>query len=114
MGITGICNEVYAIYAVVIGIIAAFFYSFGCLFIYVYKIDDVVESVPIHLFGGVWGTLASGLFNYQFGLFFEHTGWQLLWQVCGMCSMFAWVSFWSILLFLGLRRFNMLSIPDFE
>jgi len=26
-------------------------------------VDDVTESVPIHLFAGVWGTLATGLFS---------------------------------------------------
>ena len=26
------------------------------------KIDDVVDASPVHLFCGIWGTLAAGIF----------------------------------------------------
>ena len=28
-----------------------------------YKIDDVVGAKPVHLFAGIWGTLAVALFG---------------------------------------------------
>ena len=28
------------------------------------KIDDVVDASPVHLFCGIWGTLAAGLFAH--------------------------------------------------
>ena len=31
-------------------------------------VDDAVEAFPIHLFGGMWGTLATGLFSNELGI----------------------------------------------
>ena len=28
-----------------------------------YEFDDVVSVIPVHLVGGIWGTLAVGLFG---------------------------------------------------
>lgn len=32
------------------------------------KIDDPIEAHMVHGFGGVWGTIAAGLFNESHGL----------------------------------------------
>ena len=29
------------------------------------RIDDVVDAVPIHLFGGMWGVIATALFTKE-------------------------------------------------
>jgi Amt family ammonium transporter len=50
--------------AFIIGFIAAFFYIFGCWLIEKIKLDDAVEAVPVHLFGGIWGTMATGFFGF--------------------------------------------------
>jgi ammonia channel protein AmtB len=33
-------------------------------------VDDAVEASPIHLFGGIWGTIATGLFSNEHGVFY--------------------------------------------
>jgi len=60
VAITGCCDCVKPYIACVIGIIASFFYIFGCWFIERIKLDDAVEAVPVHLFGGICGTLVTG------------------------------------------------------
>lgn len=60
VAITGCCDCVRPYIALVIGIIAAFAYILGCKVIEKIKLDDAVEAVPVHLFGGIWGTLATG------------------------------------------------------
>ena len=32
-----------------------------------FKIDDVVGAIPVHLFAGIWGTLAVGFYTGNFG-----------------------------------------------
>ncbi|MCF6442278.1 ammonium transporter [Pseudoalteromonas luteoviolacea] len=77
--------------AVVIGAIA------GCIsvllgdFLEKYKIDDVVGAVPVHLGGGVWGTLAIAFFapleKLEHG---SHTE-QLMVQLLGIGVCAVWV-----------------------
>ena len=28
-----------------------------------YRIDDAVDAIPVHMFGGAWGVIATGLFS---------------------------------------------------
>jgi ammonium transporter, Amt family len=63
VGITGCCDQVETWAAFIIGIISSFFYVLGCWVMEKTHVDDAVEAFPIHLFGGMWGTLATGLFS---------------------------------------------------
>jgi Amt family ammonium transporter len=63
VSITGCCDCVEPYIAFVIGVIAALVYILGCKIMEVLRLDDAVEAVPVHLFGGIWGTLATGLFG---------------------------------------------------
>jgi Amt family ammonium transporter len=47
----------------VIGIIASFIYILGCKVLDVLHIDDPVEAVPVNLFCGMWGTIATAFFD---------------------------------------------------
>ncbi|WP_196760604.1 ammonium transporter [Pseudoalteromonas luteoviolacea] len=77
--------------AIVIGAIA------GCVSVLLgdllekYKIDDVVSAVPIHLGGGVWGTLAIALFVPLEKLKHESHTEQFLVQLLGVGVCAAWV-----------------------
>ena len=46
------------IWAVLIGIIGAVICTAGIKLLEVVKVDDVVGAVPVHLFAGIWGTIA--------------------------------------------------------
>ncbi|MSU90493.1 ammonium transporter [Rhodobacteraceae bacterium 2CG4] len=49
--------------ATIIGAIGGVIVVFGVPFLDKLKIDDVVGAIPVHLFGGIWGTLAVLLTN---------------------------------------------------
>ncbi len=68
-------------------------------------IDDAVEAVPVHLGGGIWGTLAAGLFGDPKLL---HTGlsWgqQLTAQLIGVGVAFVWAFGLTYLLLRAIDR----------
>lgn len=83
VGITAPCATVDALGAIVIGAVD------GILVVLVVElldfklhIDDPVGAVAVHCANGIWGTLADGLFNTTYGLFygggFYHLGVQCL------------------------------------
>jgi len=49
--------------AIVIGGIGGAIVVFGSQLLIKIKIDDVVGAIPVHLFAGIWGTLAVVLSN---------------------------------------------------
>jgi len=63
VSISGSCALIHPAFAVLIGIVAGVVYSLGSSLLLRRRIDDVVDAVPIHLFGGVWGLLATALFT---------------------------------------------------
>ena len=71
VSITGVANRCENYAAFIIGIIGALFYILGCWILDKLHIDDVVEATPIHLFGGAWGLLAVGLFDFEKGVLYN-------------------------------------------
>lgn len=77
--------------AIVIGAIA------GCISVLLgdllekFKIDDVVSAVPVHLGGGIWGTLAVAFFVPIEKLKLETHTEQLIVQLLGICVSAVWV-----------------------
>jgi len=63
VGITSNAATVETEAAFLIGITSAFAYTAGVKFLEKFKIDDVVEAVPVHLFGGIWSMISAGLFT---------------------------------------------------
>ncbi|MDF5722985.1 MAG: ammonium transporter [Rhizonema sp. PD37] len=63
VSITASCAFVSIPYAAVIGAIAGVLVVFSTLWIEDQKIDDPVGAISVHLVGGIWGTLALGLFS---------------------------------------------------
>lgn len=48
--------------ALVIGSIAGIWYLLGSALLNKFHIDDAVDAIPVHLFNGMWGVIAVGLF----------------------------------------------------
>jgi ammonium transporter, Amt family len=48
--------------AIVSGLIAGLLYLWSSSFLLRIKIDDAVDAIPVHMFNGAWGILATGLF----------------------------------------------------
>ena len=83
VGITAPCATVDALGAIIIGAVD------GILVVLVVElldfklhVDDPVGAVAVHCANGIWGTVADGLFNTTYGLFygggFSHLGVQCL------------------------------------
>ncbi|KZN33622.1 MULTISPECIES: ammonium transporter [Pseudoalteromonas] len=77
--------------AIVIGAIS------GCISVLLgdllekFKIDDVVSAVPVHLGGGIWGTVAVALFVPLEKLKLETHSEQLIVQLVGVAACAIWV-----------------------
>jgi len=68
VGITAGCAFVSQWAAIAIGLISGILVIYATLFIDNRKVDDPVGAVAVHGFGGVFGTIAVGLFDTSHGL----------------------------------------------
>ncbi|MDA1062499.1 MAG: ammonium transporter, partial [Chloroflexi bacterium] len=103
--------------AVVIGVVAGVIIVFGVELLDRLRIDDPVGAVPVHLFNGIWGTLAVGLFSSQeylseafaptasYGLLLGGGFELLLLNLLGVVAVGAWTVVASVLLF-GLIKYT--------
>ncbi len=60
--------------AIVIGGIGGAIVVFGSRLLIKFKIDDVVGAIPVHLFAGIWGTVAVVISNPETTLFAQLIG----------------------------------------
>eukprot|EP00903_Cladosiphon_okamuranus_P006451 g6311.t1 len=67
VSITAGCGTYEPEAAFVVGLIGGVFYYLSSNFLVSILLDDVVNATPVHLFGGMWGLVASGLFSSKFG-----------------------------------------------
>lgn len=63
VGITSGAATVEPWAAVVIGICAGWVYLAGSSLLIRFRIDDAVDAIPVHMGGGAWGVVATGLFS---------------------------------------------------
>ena len=108
-----------------IGVFAGVLYVWASDFMVRKKLDDVVDAVAIHFFGGIWGLIASSLFSTP--TFLRHfygesyKGCGLLYgcshggAVFGAALVFllalcAWVSVTVLTVLAGLKFFNALRV----
>ena len=89
----------------VIGVISSLVYILGCLALDRLHIDDPIEVVPVNLFCGIWGTLATGFFDNQSGLVSTNTtkGRFFGYQILGILAILAWTLLLSTGYFLIMR-----------
>ena len=118
VGITGSCSVVEPEGAFVIGIVSAFVYSYSSKMLLRFGIDDVVDAIPVHMFCGIWGVIAGGLFatkdNYEVvyygepdkcsGLFYGGDGSTLLANVMFILVVLLWTGFTCMALFMGIDK----------
>lgn len=103
VGITAGADQMSAMSATIIGVVAGVLVVFSVIFFDKIKIDDPVGAISVHLVCGIWGTLAVGLLGAKAG------GAQLMSQLKGIVSIgvftfvFAFVLFLVIKMIFGLR-----------
>lgn len=98
VGITAGADQMGVFDAVYIGAIGGVLVVLGVIAFDKLKIDDPVGALAVHLIGGIWGTLAVGIFG-------ELAGWnQLLSQFIGIAAVGAFCFGSSWLIFFTLKR----------
>lgn len=103
VGITAGADLMSPMEAIVIGTIGGVFIVLGVALIEKLKLDDPVGAVAVHLVGGIWGTLAVGIFGSMAG--FD----QFLIQLAGVgiigafCCVSAFIILSAIKVTMGLR-----------
>ena len=86
VGITAGCDAISMPAAWVIGFIGGALVVYAVSFVDALGIDDPVGAFSVHGFGGIWGTLAVGLFHTDKGLLTGHGFGQLGLQILGIVS----------------------------
>jgi ammonium transporter, Amt family len=92
--------------AILVGLIGTLFYCLSCRLFDKLKIDDPLESSQIHMFGGLWGLLAIGLFDMDHGIFFTGNFDIMLKQLIGAFAIMMWAVIVSFLYFFILKKVN--------
>jgi len=120
------CGTVEPWAAALIGLIGGWLYLGSSALLIRWKIDDVVDAVPVHLVPGVWGMLAAGLFtepNHLQEAFHttKHVGMFYSWESTLLMNQTICVIFilgWTIItmgpFFLLLRYVGWLRASDME
>ncbi|KAL3823456.1 hypothetical protein ACHAXA_010216 [Cyclostephanos tholiformis] len=124
--ITAGCASVEPWAGFLIGIIAGWIYLSASKLILKLKIDDAVDAIPVHLFGGAWGVIACGFFSNparmaasgvptaHVGVFYGGGGTLLGIQILAVLFVFGWTSVTFVPFCLGLKALNMLRIDELE
>ncbi|MEN9565896.1 MAG: ammonium transporter, partial [Cyanobacteriota bacterium] len=100
VSITAVCNAVHPLVAIAIGAVGGavmLLVSYGLIY---WRIDDAVDAIPVHLGGGIWGTLAVALVGNSSVLHSELSPVaQLFIQLWGIviCGLWAFGATWILL-----------------
>lgn len=117
--------------AVVTGIFGGWFYLLGSKLCVYFRFDDAVDAVAVHMFGGFWGMIATGLFTAPHLLANayganDHVGWFYEWsmgsgdftligcQLIALLFIFGWTftvmgAWWCFINFMGWLRVDPLE-----
>ncbi|TBO32798.1 ammonium transporter [Aquabacterium lacunae] len=101
VGVTAGCHVMEPAFALLTGAVAGGLSVVAAQVLDALRIDDVVGAVSVHVVGGVWGTLAAGLFKAG-DLFNPH---QLGVQALGCLVAFAWAFGGSMLMYRVINLF---------
>lgn len=103
VGITAGADQMGVGESAIIGFIGGGLIVFAVVFFDKIKVDDPVGAISVHLVGGIWGTLAVGIFGDLAGMG------QLISQLIGVvsvgafCVAFSWIIFFTLKKTIGIR-----------
>ncbi|KAM3137819.1 hypothetical protein pb186bvf_010062 [Paramecium bursaria] len=103
-------NDIEGWTAFIYGLFAAIIYNVLAAAIPKYHVDDPIEVVAVHLGPGFLGIFLTGLFDKKAGLFYSKGISLLGFQLLGLLIITAWVSFFVLLILLGLKGFGILRV----
>ncbi|MCR5635039.1 MAG: ammonium transporter [Lachnospiraceae bacterium] len=126
VAITAPCDVTDCAGSAVIGLVAGLLVVFGVWFTdNVLHVDDPVGAVAVHMFNGIWGTIAVGLFatdaapgfelaGITKGLFYGGGVDQLIKQLGGMGVTIAWTVVTILITYGLIKLFNGLRVSEEE
>ncbi len=124
VGVTAGVANISLFGAMLIGLVSGVIATNGVLLLDRNRIDDPVGAVPVHLFCGVWGTIALGFLadpdavaggDGPAGLLYGGSPAQLVTQVTGVLAVGIFVAGTVGIMFLVLRSLDMLRVsPEVE
>jgi Amt family ammonium transporter len=123
VAITAPCDTTDALGSIIIGAVSGLLVVFGVWFLdEKLRIDDPVGAVAVHMFNGIWGTLAVGLFSTTsapgnetvIGLFYGGGVNQLAIQFLGMTSTACWTAVTVTITFLVIKMVFGLRVSEEE
>jgi Amt family ammonium transporter len=116
VAITAPCAYVTPFHSIIIGAIGGVIVVYGALLLEKLRIDDPVSAVPVHLFNGIWGTLAIGIFGTVGieSLLTGDGGQQLIAQLIGVLAFAVWCLITGFILFLAIKAINGLRVSAEE
>ena len=115
VAITAGCDMVTPFGAAIIGICAGFAVVFGIEFVEkVLKVDDPVGAVGVHCINGAMGTLLTGLFAVDGGLFYGGGIHFFLIQLLGVVAVIAWVAVTMTIVFQIIKHTIGLRVSEEE
>eukprot|EP00347_Sterkiella_histriomuscorum_P006219 403353608 len=115
ISITGSSNNVENYSAFIIGFLGGLFYILASYIWHRLKIDDPLHASQLHAFCGLWGVLAVGIFDKDYGLIYTGSFKQIGIQAAGALALIFWSSFLSIPYFYFLNKMKRLRVaPIYE
>ncbi len=115
VGITAGCDMVSPVGAFFIGLITSIIMVFGIEFVEkTLKIDDPVGAIGVHGISGAVGTILTGLFALEGGVFYGG-GWSFFGvQVLGVAAVIAWVLVTMTIIFVTIKKTVGLRVSEEE
>ena len=111
VSITASCAYVDPADAIIIGSIGGIISGSTIVLLEKVKIDDVVSAIPVHLAGGIWGTIAVALFGNFEMMGVEKTRLEQLYiQLIGIGSIGSFCFFGSYIVFKTINSFFSLRV----
>lgn len=112
VAITAGCGTVEPVGAVAVGVVGGMVAHFAMLFLlYVCKLDDPICAIPVHGFAGAAGTIMLAFVAPVDAL--NHSMWQqAAVQATGVAATFGWSFITGLILFAGLKMFNILRVSE--
>lgn len=109
VAITAGCDAMSVPFAALTGLAAGVLVVLSVMFFDRIRVDDPVGAISVHGICGVWGTFAVGLFKTEGGLLLGGGAGQVISQLIGIGTAFAWtfptclILFYAIKMTVGLR-----------
>lgn len=103
VGITAGADQMGVIDSVIIGAIGGALAVFAVVFFDKIKVDDPVGAISVHLVGGIWGTLAVGIFGDLAGMSQLYSQTLGVLAVGAFCFGSSWLIFFTLKKTVGIR-----------